>query len=83
MADEKPSALIDNWWSVMWRAWSMRVAALGLVLPEVLQFIADNTDMLTSLDAGYKSIIRMVALVLVILLRPLRQQSLSNPPSSN
>ncbi len=64
--------LVPNWKS-LWKAWSLRAAALGLVLPEVLQVIADNSAGLPWLDDGTKSAIRLAALVLVILLRPIKQ----------
>ena len=57
----------------LWRAWSMRFAALGLVLPEILQLIADNTDALDWLDAGWKSTIRVACLIGVVLARPVKQ----------
>ncbi|WP_218510352.1 hypothetical protein [Variovorax sp. dw_308] len=50
--------LIEGW-QKLWRAWSIRFAALGIALPELLQLIADNTDSLTWLDGGYKSGIRL------------------------
>lgn len=84
MADDntnKPApVLVDNWKS-LWRAWSMRIAALGLVLPELLQFIADNTDSIPSLSPEKKNLIRVVALALVIVLRPIRQTALATPPN--
>ena len=67
--------LIENWRS-LWRAWSVQMAALGLVLPEILQLLADNTDLLTGFDAGYKSLIRLVCLIGVVLLRPVKQGAL-------
>jgi len=65
--------LVPNWRS-LWRAWSMRFAALGIALPEVLQVVADNTDGLMWLDGGYKSGIRLACLVAVVLLRPVKQR---------
>ena len=67
--------LVDNWRS-LWRAWSMRFAALGIALPELLQLVADNTDSLQWLDGGYKSAIRLACLVGVVLLRPVKQGAL-------
>ena len=68
--------LVENW-KKLWKSWSMFFATLGIALPELLQLIADNTDLLVGLDAGYKSIIRLVCLVLVVLSRPVKQASLS------
>lgn len=70
---KKPS-LVEGWRS-LWRAWSVQIAALGLVLPEILQILADNTDLLTGFDAGHKSLIRLACLVGVVLLRPVKQGS--------
>lgn len=67
-------------WRNLWRAWSIQAAALGLLLPELLQLVADNTDVLTGFGAGWKSAIRMTALVGVILLRPIRQAALTPAP---
>ena len=64
--------LIDNWKS-LWRAWSVRMAALGILSPEILQLIADNTDSLEWLDGGYKSGIRLACLIGVVLARPVKQ----------
>ena len=64
--------LIDGWRSI-WRAWSIQLAALGIALPELLQLLADNTDLLAGFDAGYKSLIRLACLVGVVLLRPVKQ----------
>lgn len=71
--------LVENWKAVLLQSWSVRFAGLGVVLPEILQFIADNTEMLTSLDAGHKSLIRMACLVGVILCRPIKQAAVSEP----
>lgn len=68
----KKPTLIDGWRG-LWRAWSVQIAALGLVLPEILQLLADNTDLLTGFDAGLKNLIRLACLVGVVLLRPVKQ----------
>ena len=67
--------LIEGWRS-LWRAWSMRLAALGIVLPELLQIIADNSGALDWLDSGWKSLIRMACLIGVVLARPIKQVSI-------
>ena len=64
--------LIENW-RALWKAWSIQLAALGIALPELLQLLADNTDLLSGFDAGYKSLIRLACLVGVVLLRPVKQ----------
>ena len=71
--------LIDGWRSI-WRAWSIQLAALGIALPELLQLLADNTDLLSGFDAGYKSLIRFACLVGVVLLRPVKQVVLEPKP---
>lgn len=67
--------LIANW-RTLWKAWSMRIAAVGVVLPELLQIVADNTDSLEWLDSGYKSGIRLACLIGVVLARPVKQGAL-------
>ena len=64
--------LVDGWRS-LWRAWSIQLAALGIALPELMQLIADNTDLLIGFDVGWKSVIRLACLVGVVLLRPVKQ----------
>jgi len=68
--------LVPNW-RKLWRSWSLRFAALGAALPELLQLVADNTDSLAWFDDGYKSGIRLACLVLVIVLRPVKQEAVS------
>ena len=63
-------------WRSLWRAWSVQLAALGVVLPEALQLIADNSDALDWLDGGMKNTIRLACLVGVVLLRPVKQKAL-------
>ncbi len=65
--------LIPNWKSVLLRAWSIRLAAMGIVSPEVLQLIADNTSSMDWLDGSTKSMIRLACLIGVVLLRPVKQ----------
>ena len=71
--------LIENW-RALWKAWSIQLAALGIALPELLQLVADNTDLLSGFDAGYKSLIRLACLVGVVLLRPVKQVVLEPKP---
>lgn len=71
----KRSRLVPHWRS-LWRAWSVQLAALGVVLPEALQLIADNSDALDWLDGGMKNTIRLACLVGVVLLRPVKQGAL-------
>ena len=68
--------LVSNWRN-LWRAASVQVLALGAVLPEVLQLIADNSDLLIWLDDGYKSGIRLTCMIVALLLRPIKQTAVS------
>jgi len=73
-------SLVDDW-KKLWKSWSVLAATLGAVLPSLLQVIADNTSLMPWLDDGYKSGIRLACLVLVIVLRPIRQKALSGDNS--
>lgn len=68
--------LVENW-RALWKATSVQVLALGAVLPEILQLIADNSESLPWLNDGYKSGIRLVCMILAIVLRPVKQASVS------
>jgi len=75
----KKPQLVSNWKS-LWKAASVQILALGAVLPEVLQVLADNTNLLPWLDDGYKSGIRLAAILVAVLVRPIKQPSVSGPP---
>ena len=64
-------------WHRLWKSWSVMVALLGAVLPELLQLVADNTDLMPWLTSGDKSTIRLACLVLVVVLRPIQQKSMA------
>ena len=68
------SRLLPNWRS-LWKAWSMQLSAIGVVLPELLELVAANADSLSWLDEGVKNTIRLVCLMGVVLLRPIKQES--------
>ncbi|MCX7258013.1 MAG: hypothetical protein NTZ64_15200 [Polaromonas sp.] len=74
----KRSRLVPHW-RRLWRAWSVQLAALGVVLPELLQLIADNTSGLDWLGGGTQNAIRLACLVGVLLLRPVKQGVLAEP----
>lgn len=76
MTASKTFRLVEDW-RKLWRSWSVMVAVLGAALPELLQVVADNTDLMPWLTAGDKSGIRLACLILVIVLRPIRQNSLN------
>lgn len=60
-----------------WKSWSWIAASIGVLLPEVLQILADHSSLIPFIDAEYKDAIRLVALVLVVMLRPIPQKSLT------
>ncbi len=64
--------LVDKWW----KAWSLRIAALGLALPEILQVVANNTELLVFLPPDWRGYIYMIALVGSIVARPIKQKSM-------
>ena len=68
--------LIEGW-QKLHRAWSMRFAAMGIVLPDLLQLIADNTSELPWFDGSMKSGIRLACLVAVVLARPVKQREIA------
>ena len=70
--------LVPNW-RQLWRAWSVQLAAVGIVLPEVLQLIVENIDALGGFDGSTKNAIRLACLVGVVLLRPVKQGALAEP----
>lgn len=70
--------LVDNWKS-LWKSFVMWAASMGLVLPEILQFIADQSSSFTGFDDGTKNWIRIVCLALVIVFRPIKQPSMTPP----
>jgi hypothetical protein len=61
-----------------WKSWSWLVASVGVVLPEALQMFADHSSLIPFIDAEYKDAIRLIALVLVVMLRPIPQKALRN-----
>lgn len=74
----KKPQLVSNWKS-LWKSLVMWAAGLGLALPELLQFIADKSQTFTGIDDSTKAWIRIVALALVIVFRPIKQPSVSGP----
>lgn len=64
-------------WEKLWKAWSMRFAAIGIVLPDLMQLIADNSNELPWFDGSMKSGIRLACLVAVVLARPVKQKELA------
>lgn len=64
-------------WTKLWKAWTVQLAAVGIFLPDVLQILAENVDGLPLMDSGHKSLIRLACLVAIVLLRPVKQVSVS------
>lgn len=70
-----------KWWEVLLKSWSVYVAGLGLVLPELADLVLSNLDSLP-LSPEKKMWIRVGALALVIVLRPIPQRSLRKSPET-
>lgn len=68
--------IIPNWRTVAWRSMVVWVASIGVVLPDILNILADNISGFPWLNDGYKSIIRTVCLVLVVVVRFVHQPAL-------
>lgn len=70
--------LVENW-RHLWKAACMWALAAGALLPDVLQLVADNSDSLIWLDDGWKSIIRLICILLAMVLRTVKQKAVSGP----
>lgn len=68
--------LVENW-KTLWKSFSVQLAFLGALLPEILQVVADNSMYLSWLDADAKNIIRFTALMLIPFARVVKQPSVS------
>lgn len=68
--------LVDNW-KKLWKSWTVLLASAGIFLPDILQIVAENIDGIPLIDAGHKSLIRLACLILIVLLRPVKQESLT------
>lgn len=68
--------LVDEWKS-LWKAWTVQLAAAGILLPDLLQVLADNSQFIPWFDDGVKSGLRLACLILIVLLRPIKQKSLN------
>lgn len=73
--------LVSNWKSVLLKSWAVWVATLGAAIPELLDFLAANVNLLADIGLSdrHKNLVRLACLVGVILVRPLKQ-GLSKPP---
>lgn len=68
--------LVENW-RKLWKSWTVMLATAGIFVPDILQIIAENIDGVPLIDAGHKSLIRLACLILIVLLRPVKQESLT------
>lgn len=68
--------LVENW-RKLWKSWTVLLASAGIFLPDILQIVAENIDGIPLIDAGHKSLIRLACLILIVLLRPVKQESLT------
>lgn len=59
-----------------WKSWSWMAASTGLVLPEVLSLVAEHSALIPGI-APDKDGIRLLCLVLVVVLRPIKQSRLA------
>jgi hypothetical protein len=68
--------LVENW-RKLWKSWTVMLATAGIFLPDILQIVAENIDGIPLIDTGHKSLIRLACLILIVLLRPVKQESLT------
>jgi hypothetical protein len=68
--------LVENW-KKLWKSWTVMLATAGIFLPDILQIVAENIDGIPLIDTGHKSLIRLGCLILIVLLRPVKQESLT------
>jgi hypothetical protein len=70
--------LVSNWKTVLTKSWAVWVALLGLITPELLEWIADNAASFPFED-HHKNWLRAACLALIPVVRILQQQALSGP----
>jgi hypothetical protein len=70
--------LVSNWKAVLAKSWAVWVALLGLVTPELLEWIADNVASFP-FEEHHKNWLRAASLALIPVVRIMRQQSLKAP----
>lgn len=88
MADEQIVAapagadviIAPKWYEVLLKSWAVWVAGLGLAVPELADLLLQNLDRLPLTDTA-KMWMRMGALALVIIVRPIPQRSLRKEAS--
>lgn len=67
--------LVENW-KALWKSWTVQLAALGILLPDILQVVADNSALLPWFDDEFKNALRLACLVLIVFARHMKQESL-------
>ena len=68
--------LVENW-KKLYKSWTVMLATAGIFVPDILQIVAENIDGIPLIDTGHKSLIRLACLILIVLLRPVKQESLT------
>lgn len=68
--------LVENW-KKLWKSWTVMLATAGIFIPDILQILAENIEGIPLIDAGHKSLIRLACLIAIVLLRPVKQESLT------
>lgn len=59
-----------------WKSWSLRIAALSLAILEVLQVVANNTELPVFLTPDIQGSVYIAALIGVVLTRPVKQKNM-------
>lgn len=70
--------LVDDW-KRLWKSFTVMLATAGIFVPDILQILAENIDGIPLIEADHKSLIRLACLVLIVVLRPVKQSSLDKP----
>lgn len=71
--------LVDNAGDVATKSYTIWAAILGLITPEALEWLSNHTDSLP-FDPEWKNFIRMGVLVIIPIVRLLKQKSI--PPET-
>jgi hypothetical protein len=74
--------LVDGW-KRLWKSFTIQLAAAGIFLPDILQIVAENVQGIPLIEDGQKSMIRLACLVLIVLLRPVKQALVSQEPEGD
>lgn len=66
---------VKNWKQVLLKSWSMWMAFIGVVLPDLVSFVLEHINDFPLSDST-KNYARLASLALVIVLRPMHQEKL-------